>query len=878
LQKEAISFKRMSCGTANWIEAERRIKKMFKFRKIASVLASTAMLTSTVALAAAANFPAPFVSGGSADVALVWGSTAANTDLAAVVEITSKLSDYVVSGSAAGDGGATVSGGDSVSLATSSRKLYYGDNINAARTSMTYTELGEVLADETFTDLGGTAYDYTQTVVPGPAPITYGTSGGDLDDPVLYIDAGTTAGTLYNYTLSLNKNLNVSDSSNVQGQKIKILGVDYVIGTGSTNSTLYLYGSGETVTIAGGEESTVNIAGTDHTIALVTTSSATAGTIKVDGISKSVIEGRSYAFAGDINVYIKDIIHPAYAGDLRQAELIIGANTLKLANGATVKQGADETSIKGTNVIVTAADFGKISGFTVQIAPAKSDVDSIAVGESFTDSVFGGLKIDFGAVVPALDSASRSSVVVNTDNNQFGYVTFTSARAGSAGEQKLAYVYDNSTASTTIAPLLAHQTISSNEKGHIHVLEGESAKESDWIVINQGDAGTILEVDDISIDTATSGSVTLSDVITGDSQKITLTNSTGTYDKSGVSMFGGNNYFISADSPGTAVNITWNTAGTVAVYPRVKLASGGWIAFLKEQSITIPAANTTNVIFPNGLTTLSTTGSAITNETTGVAGNGINWTVSVAGQVATIKTIDNTATACSFNSSYGPAVLVIEPKKWDDASYGNHICIPLTTAGTTEISIGDPKFNGTNSGFVTFTSDTYKKQAVDKFGTLVTKEDRTNENGKVTIAMPESQMYFDVFFTSEDAVVAGGTSSGGVRNTNIVAVKDSEVSSASGKNLIVVGGSCVNTVAAQLLGVPSPACGSAFTSATGVSSGFLIQTFDGLSSGTVATLVAGYNAVDTTNAAKALTTQTVDTTVGKKYTGQTASSITPVVA
>ena len=42
------------------------------FRKIGSVLASAAMLTSTVALAAAANFPGPYVANGAADVAIVY--------------------------------------------------------------------------------------------------------------------------------------------------------------------------------------------------------------------------------------------------------------------------------------------------------------------------------------------------------------------------------------------------------------------------------------------------------------------------------------------------------------------------------------------------------------------------------------------------------------------------------------------------------------------------------------------------------------------------------------------------------------------------------------------------------------------------------------
>ncbi len=71
-------------------------------------------------------------------------------------------------------------------------------------------------------------------------------------------------------------------------------------------------------------------------------------------------------------------------------------------------------------------------------------------------------------------------------------------------------------------------------------------------------------------------------------------------------------------------------------------------------------------------------------------------------------------------------------------------------------------------------------------------------------------------------------------------------------------------------------CGSAFEAKTGVGNGqFLIQTFS-RTGGKVATLVAGYNAADTTNAGKYLTTQTVDTTVGKKYKGTSATQATLV--
>jgi hypothetical protein len=154
---------------------------------------------------------------------------------------------------------------------------------------------------------------------------------------------------------------------------------------------------------------------------------------------------------------------------------------------------------------------------------------------------------------------------------------------------------------------------------------------------------------------------------------------------------------------------------------------------------------------------------------------------------------------------------------------------------------------------------------------LVVKDD---DQDTLDLEYHAEEAYADVLIAESSAVIStdGNSSS----SSGVMVVKDSEASSVSTKNLVVVGGSCVNTVAADLLGLTGAACGADWEAKTGVGAGsYLIQTFS-RSSGKVATLVAGYNAPDTTNAAKAFTTQTVDATAGKKYTGTVATAITPV--
>jgi len=139
------------------------------------------------------------------------------------------------------------------------------------------------------------------------------------------------------------------------------------------------------------------------------------------------------------------------------------------------------------------------------------------------------------------------------------------------------------------------------------------------------------------------------------------------------------------------------------------------------------------------------------------------------------------------------------------------------------------------------------------------------------IAYPSSQIYANIFIGEVDSTVSGGSTSGAAQLGDVL-VTDSEISSVSSKNLIVVGGSCINSVAANVLG--GAFCGSAFTDATGVGSGeFLIQSVaDTYTTGKIALVVAGYEVADTVNAAKFLRTQTVDTAAGQKYKGTTATT------
>jgi hypothetical protein len=164
-------------------------------------------------------------------------------------------------------------------------------------------------------------------------------------------------------------------------------------------------------------------------------------------------------------------------------------------------------------------------------------------------------------------------------------------------------------------------------------------------------------------------------------------------------------------------------------------------------------------------------------------------------------------------------------------------------------------------------TDKYEYHVISDLATRI-EHNRGGNQYVATVKYAGEEASADIFVS--DSSVASSTS--GQKTYT-----DTESSDYAGKNLVVVGGSCVNTVAATLLGSSSPICGDAFNSATGVGVGqYLIETFS--YEGKVATLVAGWDEADTTKAATYLANEgdSISTTVGKKYIGSTQEGTVPV--
>jgi hypothetical protein len=131
--------------------------------------------------------------------------------------------------------------------------------------------------------------------------------------------------------------------------------------------------------------------------------------------------------------------------------------------------------------------------------------------------------------------------------------------------------------------------------------------------------------------------------------------------------------------------------------------------------------------------------------------------------------------------------------------------------------------------------------------------DKSADEYSVKVTYFGSEVTGDAFIAGSSSTTNGGTGS--------VAVMDKDVTASmkTSKNLIVIGGSGANTLAADLLGLTFPTYGSvdAWQTATGVTDPgmALVKLYENkYATGKTAMLVAGFTESDTTRAAKALTT------------------------
>jgi hypothetical protein len=891
----------------------------FNFKQIATVLGSALMIGSSVGMAAAASFPAPFVQNGAADVAVVVGANAALSDGVAATNLGSDLATELAAQTASGSsvGAASVSG-EAISLDTGSTRIFLNTSINTAKSILTKTDLPQVLGDMTFSGNVDAKLTSTITVLGGSAAGTAGSNKviferqpSSSDEPVIGLSLGGSTQALYNVSFT-SKAVNFTHADS-EGESISLFGRDFVVSTSTDTTSLVLFSSAEEINlVAGGAaanpSATVTIDGTEHTVELVTGTSTTA-TIAVDGESKEVTEGNSKKING-IDVAVKSVTEST-ALDTVTATLLVGSNKLTFTNGQAVTQGSDDENVDGTKVHITGGT-GAVTKLTVEVFRPDSNNDAVLPGASFVDPVFGSFKVDFAGMSIPLASDARDTISLASSGDKALELTMTDSNSN---EKSFTFAYNNS--GQSFLGNSNNETIGVIEMANMSRVTGVGSDR--FIVLGNEEYGHLVELTNLvnsSSTDYTKDKVRLTDVFSGENYDATFTS-----EGSGTISIDGKSYTVIMSNTGTTteeelyVQFKYPAADSAdatnfVVFPTIKSASGALVALYEPLTLTMSQINGTATStssgtsvfrFPDGdgYTSVTATYAGDINGAGGqwlIGGNavnltavGANYTAVTVGKVTYNFTGSGTVNettiyvqnpeASSNAALTRPGLIIFEEK--DDASNYEAIVVDSENSagtGTDGYGFNDVMFSSSTM-YEKSMKDSDFTQNVDLFGVLATVDGDDSDQKKLTLAFPDNQIYAQLFIGELDSsITAGSVSGGSATELGQVTVYDNEASSVSSKNLIVVGGSCVNSVAATLLG--EPACSADFTALTDVAAGeFLLKVFDSpLNSDKLAMLVAGFNAADTSKAITYLTNNAVDTTVDTMLKGTSATEATVVTA
>jgi len=855
------------------------------FRKVASVIASVVMLGSTIGIAAAANYPAPFVQNGASSVGVVVGASAAVSDWSAALDLAQNLQLELAKQTAtSGSSTSASTSGEAASLNSGSDLLYLGKalNTNVQTISGASDGLPVTLADGTFTDDDSNDYNYEQAIRVGSNvanTLAFSSAGSNLDDPTMLLLASSDTTTpLYNLTVTFDKAVNFTKSAS-EGQPIVLFGKTYTVGTATDTSKLVLLGGADTQTLNVGDTKTFTLGNATHTVVLtaISTSDTTpkAG-VTVDGVAATLTQGQTKKVNG-VDVYVKTVFKTGdNAGFI---EMQLGSNTLTFESGSAVMQGTNDDSIDGTAVGITGG-IEAMTKLDIAIAAVNSDTDYLLPGTAYTDPVFGAVKIDFAGAPngPAISAHADTSVAREK------------IAVGLAGDRTLTVTLKDRNGVEKTIPFVYNEALSDKSGNTIAAIEGANIAKNGYTFIDSGDYSALWQVKTLSLSHAGTAKddIKIEDVFSGESI-VDLTDVNLTAGKA-VTVAG--QTFTITNSSATTVTITTSDysltsgSGYVQVYPYLSLVSGKDQNVAFAQTVTVNNVKTgTKFVLPDGTETLtvSNSSSTATASVSATAGT-ITFNVTATGDVKTNNTANVTFGVSSTYAAGGsrlvqPSILFVEDVDKAEATANTENGVVLPSVNSSDGSYDEmttPIFTAADKDSSVFDDSDFTGY-VDTFGTFVMKDSSDTHQATDWLTYSKEQMYADVFIAAANAVITPGTSTGGsVSALGSITVSDAEFSKVSSNNVIVVGGSCINTVAATLLG--SAACGDGFTTATGVASGqFLIQSFANPNSASkVALVVAGYDAADTKNAVTYLTTQSPDTSVGKKFKGTTATSATLV--
>ncbi len=831
-------------------------------KRLLALSAGAAMLGATTMGALAVDlkdYPGMFVKDGTFDGFFVVGEKAAAVDNLAMTDIAASMKYKKATGAST-----TTVEGDNWLVQTSSKKFEIS-NSNASDTSVsgeTIRDINTFIGDEELQALvdgkwatNENEYTYQQFLyfdVDGPVPSTsrivkFTENDGDLTADHLFI-ANSRQVARYYLEFASTAQSDVTDSTgssdttgtyldDFENTDLKILGKDFTVvqarrptATIQNSIKLVLMAGATRDTLLEGEAKSYDVKGKsyDATLTFVDTDEAKF-TVNGEATNKLKV-GETYVLKDKSEIGVSEILYQDYAGGIHSTTFYLGASKLELRDddirGSNVTGGYDmkvgSEDIDGALVMVAGTDDNS----TVRLS-------SIALNITSQDDYFVGANAKLSEIMDAAGEESEALFNGGFDIEYKGLskedTRFLRLKTSSARRYKLElYDGDGNKVNLPVAYAEADAiNISLGEDAQagssranwkkLHLNETRTTSspsvradanniyKDDYFVLTGGTASDgsaksyLLQYKGADRDTKTSPKIKFKNMGSGETLEYSVSDvgdtATGTI---ATIKLGGFSFLVENSSATTSddfqINADFDGSGTVSGLS----GATAYIAFVDNygsQWAFMDSANTN-------------TSNRNDTYTSGIP-ESFEWTVSVPNGddydnivPAAIRLNITTTTGPELRAALGGLTL-------------------LTPDGETEVSYGYTTMGG---------KLTFREPASDP--------------DEMDLEFPKNQRVPQVYFTS-GATTSGTSVAGDMTAVTIVdATKlDSEVASVSAQNLIAVGGPCVNTVAAELLGNPAD-CTTGFAPGKA-----RIKLFE-QTGGKVAMLVAGYSGADTRLAGK----------------------------
>ena len=815
----------------------------FIFKKIGCILASGIMLASTLGFAVAASYPEPFVSSGTEDSAVVVGANAATTDWAAAIDVQTKLNALITTSA----GVSIAAGGDSFKIEKPSTKFQLSNGVlDIYSADITEDKLPALLADGKFVDNDNDEFDYTQKIEMANLTLTMFDDNDYAEDtPTIGIKVANGKNIL-NYTIDFSDEPEFND---LETSTMPIMGKEYyVLSVATTNQTITLLDSAVDALLAEGETTTISVDGKTYDCSVSFISSNSEVKLLINGETTNALEASETQKLSDGSyVGIKEVLYTAKDTGTSKVEFSIGSGKLKIVNDTDIELNEDSISdLKG--MILGGADMDHLG--KIQLIWNADDDKFAAPDSEILIPGFETIKISFGGMLwPAeeeikIESDGKNSIQLKDFPLKTSIEDINILYTNNSGTYE-GIGKDSESILRTPGGVISQVEEGLNENGTFKniTFDGDT---DEYFVASWNDTTSSESYLMRATNFKTESSV---EKCTLQYKKNNVWTDIKTDAKNGTTFTLGNieievlyidkttKQVILEPQSGVSFSDLYSKEGLKVLLP--------WIEVRQNSTFDKDHLNITHGCIANV--------SATYTKAVGI------------GQLAHYINYSNVtlAVACGdYEESY--TLVMWEEDKSENVGKGKNINISSTKTSNDEVQLSAIVNERAGSSAEIGDTDVHRNFV---YSALATEElhDQGPDRYNVKLIYHGDESYGEVFLSSPETIITPGTSGAGGQ---IVVVKDSEVSSVSSKNLFVVGGSCINTVAAKILGSTTPLCTTAFTEKTGVSAGqYIIKTVESpYNSDKIAMLVAGYAAADTVNAvAKAVEGATSDKDTSQVY-------------